>query len=160
MIWVSILAILVLCFSFIGGFKEGAVKHFFSLIALIVAIPLAGVSYRLLAKILSFLPGENWENFIGFFITMGIISVIFHLAVLPPRKLIQKMWGRGILYRIIGGGLNVINASVGMVVFALVIRVHPILGWLERAVTGSGVLNRLIADLGFVQALLPEVFRL
>ena len=59
MTWISILAALVLFFSFIGGLKEGVVKSFFSLITLIITIPLTGVSYRLLANILSFLPGEN-----------------------------------------------------------------------------------------------------
>ena len=160
MIWVNVLAVLVLCLSFFGGLKEGAVKNFFSLIALIIAIPLAGISYHLLANILSFLPGENWENFVGFFIALVLITVIFHLVFLLPRKFIQKAWGRGVLFRLVGGALNVFNSAIGMVVFTLAVRAYPIFDWLERWVTGSGVLNWLIAHLGFVQALLPEVFRL
>ena len=66
MIWVSIIALIILFFSFIGGLKEGAVKGFFSFITLIIAIPITGMSYPLLADILSFLPGQDWENFIGF----------------------------------------------------------------------------------------------
>jgi len=95
MIWVSIITSLILFFSFIGGLKEGAVKNFFSLIALLIAIPLTGISYRLLANALSFIPGENWGNFIGFFITLALISIILHFVFLLPRKLIQKAWKRG-----------------------------------------------------------------
>ena len=132
MIWVNLIALIVLFFSFIGGLKEGAVKNFFSLIALIIAIPLAGVSYHLVAAIISFLPGEVWEHFIGLFVALGLI---------------------------IGGALNILNAAIGMVVFTLLIGAHPIIGWLERAVIGSGVLTWLVVHLSFVQAILPEVFQ-
>ena len=47
--WVSIIAIIILILSFLGGMKDGAVKTFSSLVALIIAIPLAGLSYRLIA---------------------------------------------------------------------------------------------------------------
>ena len=90
MIWVNIIAVIILIFSLLGGLKEGAVKHFFNLIILIVAIPLAGLSYRLIAAILSFLPGTNWENFIGFFIALAIISGLLHFRYLLPRKITKK----------------------------------------------------------------------
>ncbi|MFC1911969.1 CvpA family protein [Chloroflexota bacterium] len=159
MVWVSLFAILVLIFSFVGGLKEGAVKQFVSLVVLIVAIPLAGISYHLVATVLSFLPGENWENFVGFFITLAIISVILHLVALLPRKLVQKIWKRGLLFRLLGGALNTFNASIGMVVFTLVLLAYPIFDWLERAIAGSSVISALVQALGFVQALLPGIFR-
>lgn len=159
MVWVSLFALLVLILSFVGGLKEGAVKQFFSLVVLLVAIPLAGSSYHLVATILSFLPGENWEKFVGFFITLAVISVILHLIVLLPRKLVQKIWKKGLLFRLLGGALNTLNASIGMAVFALVLLAYPIFDWLERAVAGSSVLSALVQALGFVQALLPGVFR-
>ena len=98
MVWVNILAIVVLVFSLIGGLRDGAVKSFFSLITLIIAIPLAGISYRLLATILSFLPGENWENFVGFFVTLALISVILYFVFLLPREFIQQVWNIGIVF--------------------------------------------------------------
>ena len=159
MVWVSLLALLVLVLSFVGGLKEGAVKHFFSLVVYLIAIPLAGSSYYLVATILAFLPGENWERFVGFFITLAVISVILHLIALLPRKIIQKIWKKGLLFRLLGGALNTLNASIGMVVFTLVLLAYPIFGWLERAVAGSSVLAALVQALGFVQALLPGVFR-
>ena len=91
MILVDILAVIILLLSFFGGLKEGAVKQFFSVVALIIAIPIAGLCYRLIAAILSFLPGENWENFVGFFIALALISIILHLIFLLPRKIIQKV---------------------------------------------------------------------
>ncbi len=130
MIWVNILVVLVLFLSFVGGLKEGAVKNFFSLIALIIAIPLSGIFYHLLANILSFLPGENWENLIGFFATLALISIILHFVFFLPRKLTQKAWKRGVFYRLIGGALNLFNSAIGMVVFTLVILAYPTFGWL------------------------------
>ncbi|MFC1904041.1 CvpA family protein [Chloroflexota bacterium] len=159
MIWVNILAVLILILSFVGGFKEGAVKRFFNLAILLIAIPLAGMSYWLIAKVLAFLPGVNWENFIGFFITLAVISVILHFIALLPRKIIQKMWKKGILFRLVGGALNVFDAGISMVVFTLVLLAYPIFDWLERAMAGSNVLAWLVENLSFVLALLPEVFR-
>ena len=157
--WVSILAVLILLFSFIGGLREGAVKSFFSLIALIIAIPLTGVSYHLLANVLSFLPGDNWENFVGFFVTLALISIVLHFVLLLPRKFAQKAWDKGVLFRLIGGVLNILNSAVGMVVFTLLIQAYPIISWLEQAVTGSGVLIWLVMQLSFVPAMLPEIFQ-
>jgi len=159
MIWVNIIAVIILILSFFGGFREGAVKQFFNLVALIIAIPLAGFSYHLLAVLLSFLPGENWENFIGFFIALALISVILHFIALLPRRLVQKIWRRGLFFRLIGGALSLVNASIGMVVFTLVLLAYPIFNWLERAVANSGVLASLVEIFGFVQAMLPEVFQ-
>jgi uncharacterized membrane protein required for colicin V production len=156
---VNILALLVLFFSFIGGLKEGAVKNFFSLIALIIAIPLAGVSYRLLAAILSFLPGENWQNFVGFFVMLALINIASYFVFLLPRTFIQKNWENGFPYRLIGGILNTFIAAIGMVVFILVIGAYPIIGWLEQIVASSSVLTLLAERLSFVQAMLPEAFQ-
>jgi len=159
MILVDILAVIILIFSFLGGLKEGAVKHFFTLIILIVAIPLAGLSYHLIAAILSFLPGTNWGNFIGFFIALAIISVILHFIFFLPRKITQKIWKKGALFRLLGGALNIVSASIGMVVFTLAVGAFPVFGWLERALTNSSVLAWLVEHLSFVQAMLPEAFR-
>ena len=159
MLWVSILAALVLFFSFIGGLRDGAVKRFFSLVALIIAIPLTGVSYHLLANILSFLPGENWGNFVGFFVTLALISIILHFVLLLPKKLTQKVWDKGFLFRLIGGALNIFNAAIGLAVFTLLLQAYPIIGWLERVVIDSSVLTWLVEHLSFVQTMLPEIFQ-
>jgi uncharacterized membrane protein required for colicin V production len=157
--WLDIIVIIILILTFIGGLKEGAVKSFFSLVALIIAIPLTGLSYHLISKILSFLPGTNWENFFGFFITMAIISVILHFIFSLPRKFLQKIWKKGCLFRLLGGILNVLGGSIGMTVFTLVLKVYPILDWLERWVSSSGILTWLVNSLGFIQSMLPEIFR-
>ena len=156
--WVDIVVVILLVLGFIGGMKEGAVRAFASLIAVIISIPLAGLSYRLIASLLSFLPGENWENFIGFFIALGIITAVLHLIFFLPRKLVGAVWNKGILLRLLGGGLNLVGGMIGMVVFALVVRTYPIFDWLARWVSSSGALNTLMDGFGFVQAMLPEVF--
>lgn len=159
MILVDILAVIILILSFLGGLREGAVKHSFNLIVLIVAIPVAGLYYHLIAIILSFLPGTNLENFVGFFIALALVSVILHFIILFPRRIIQKVWRKGTLFRLLGGALNIVSASIGMTVFTLAVGAYPIFGWLERVVIGSGVLMWLMEHLSFVQAMLPEAFQ-
>ena len=160
MVWVNIIAIIILILSFIGGWKEGAVRHAFNLLVTLIAIPLAGISYHLLATVLGFLPGSNSENFIAFFITLAIFSVIMHLLFLIPRKIMQKIWKKGALFRLLGGALNVFNASIGMAVFTLLLGAYPIIDWLARAVVNASVTTWLVNSLGFVQTMLPDVFQM
>ena len=132
MVWVSLFAIFILLLSLLAGLKEGAVRHFFNLLAVLIAIFIAGLFYHLIAGLLSFLPGENWENFISFFIAFAIVVALLQLAFLLPRRLINKIWKRGFLYRLLGAALNAVNASIGLTVFALVLNAFPIFDWLAR----------------------------
>ena len=159
MVWVNIIAVFILFFSLIGGLKEGAVKQGSNLLVLVIAIPLTGLSYRLLAGILSFLPGTNWESFFGFFITFALISAIFHIILLLPVKITGKIWKKGLLFRLSGGAFNLVNAGMGMTLFALILAVYPIIDWLERAVINAGVIVWLVEHLSFVQSMLPEIFQ-
>ena len=156
---VSLFVLFILLVSVFAGLKEGAVKHFFNLVAVLIAIFIAGLFYHLIAGLLSFLPGENWGNFIGFFIAFAIIVAILQLAVFLPRRIINKIWKRGLLYRLLGGALNAVNASIGLTLLALLLNAFPIFDWLARWVTGSSIMSSLVNVFGFIQALLPEVFR-
>jgi uncharacterized membrane protein required for colicin V production len=157
--WVDIVVIIILIISFFGGLKESGVKSFFSLVALLIAIPVAGRFYYLVAGILSFLPGTNWEGFLGFFITMGIVSFILYLIFLIPRKIIEKIPFPKFISRLVGAVLNTLGAAIGLTVFVLVLGAYPIFDWLERWVSSSGVLTSLAAVFSFVQLMLPEVLR-
>ena len=95
----------------------------------------------------------------GFFIALALVSVILHFIFFLPRKIIQKIWKKGALFRLLGGALNIVSAGIGMAVFALAVRAYPIFGWLERAVANSSVLAWLVEHLSFVQAMLPEAFQ-
>ena len=156
---VSLFALFILLVSIFAGLKEGAVKHFFNLVATFAAIFIGGLYYHLIAGLLSFIPGENWENFIGYCIAYAIVVVIFQLAALIPRKIINKIWKRGLLYRLLGAAMNLVNAAIGLTLFALVLNAFPIFDWLARWVAGSSVMTSLVNIFGFIQALLPEVFR-
>ncbi|MDO8568980.1 MAG: CvpA family protein [Dehalococcoidales bacterium] len=156
--WVDIIILLILIFSFIGGVKEGAVKNLFTLAATIIAIPVAGSYYYIIANFLDFLPGNDWQNFIAFFVAMGIIVVILHLIFIIPRKIIEQVWSGGILFRLIGGAANVVNAGIGLVILAIVIKTYPIVGWLEEMVVNSALIAWLATLLGFVVQLLPPIF--
>ncbi|MFC1907060.1 CvpA family protein [Chloroflexota bacterium] len=159
MMWVDILVALILFFSLIGGLKEGAVKRGFSVLTLLIAIPVAATFFRLPATLLSFLPRDDWNNFIGFFITLAFITAILHIAFFLPRRIVQKTWNKGLLFRLTGGALNVLNSAIGMVVFALVVRAYPIIDWLERAVTESSALTWLVNYLSFVEAWLAKMLQ-
>ena len=153
--WVDLIVLLLLFFSLLGGLAGGAAKSFFALLALLIAIPITGFCYHLVAGLLSFLPGRNWENFLGFFITFGLISLILSLIFIIPRKLIEAAWViKGILFRLAGAVLNMIDAAIGMVLFVLVLQAYPVMGWLLDVVAGSTVLTWLTLHLGFIRLLL------
>jgi len=159
MIWISIIAVLALLFSIIWGLKEGAVKQFFTLLSTLIAIPVAGVSYQVLADWLSFIPGDNWENFIAFFVMMAVVSIILYFVFIIPGRIFKKSWDVGVSFGVLGGVFSLANAAIGMVVFALVLHAYPIIDGLENAVSGSGVMGWLVSLFSFVQPVLPEVFR-
>ena len=156
---ISLFVLFILLVSLLAGLKEGVVKHFFNLAAVLIAIFIAGLAYRLIAGLFSFLPGDNWEGFIGFFITFGIVTAIMHLAFFLPRRIINKIWKRGLLYRLLGGALNAVNASIGLTVLALVLNAYPIVDWPARWVAGSSIMSSLINSYGFIQAMLPPEFQ-
>ena len=158
--WFDIIVIIIFIISLLVGLKEGAVKHFFQLIGVIIAIPLAGLSYRLIAAIFSFLPRDNWQNFIGFFITYGIFTLILFLIFFIPRKIIGKIFKGGILLRILGGLFSLLGAMFSSVVFFLVIQAFPIWDSLVRWTTDSAIRSGLVDGFGFIQSMLPEVFRI
>jgi uncharacterized membrane protein required for colicin V production len=159
MVWVSVIAVLGLLFSIFTGLRDGAVKQFFTLLATLIAIPVAGISYERLAGWLSFIPGENWEGFIAFFIMMAVVSIVLFFAFIMPGRALKKAWPGGLFYCVLGAIFSLVNAILGIVVFALVLHAYPIFDWLERAVSGSPVVTGLVSGFGFVQSVLPEVLR-
>ncbi|MFH1650751.1 MAG: CvpA family protein [Chloroflexota bacterium] len=159
MILVDLFAGFILIVGLLTGLKEGAVKHFFNLMIAVVAIPLTGLSYHLVAAILSIMPGTDWENFIAFFITLAIFNIVLHIIVFLPRKMVQAIWKKGALYRVLGGALNLAEVSIGLVVLVLVMGAYPIFDWLTAVVTGASVPAWLVDHLNFVAQMLPENFR-
>lgn len=155
--WFSVIVGLILFLSFLIGLKEGAIKGFFSFVALIIALLASGATYHWLASLLSFLPGENWENFFGFFITFGAINAILLLIFLIPRKVLGEIWKGQFFFRLIGGVLHLLNAAIGFVVLALVLMAFPFWGWLRDVVVGSSVVNWLVTNLSFVQFLILDI---
>jgi len=152
----DILAIFVLLFVFIVGLKERVVTNVSALIAHLIAIPLAGISYQLLASLFSFLPGENWDNFIGFFAAKYLIILILYLLFLfLSKRFIRKDWKKGIFIRLIGGVVTALNSAIGMVTLVLVVEAYPFSEWFEQVVLGSSILNWLVTNLSFIRAMLP-----
>lgn len=152
----GIIAALVLLLGFITGPKNGVIKIVSSVVAHLIAIPLAGISYQFLASLFSFLPGENWDNFTGFFATKYLIILILYLTfVFLAKRFIKKDWNKGIVFRLVGGSLTSLNSAMGMVTLTLAVGAFPFSEWFERVVLGSGFLDWLVTNLGFIKAMLP-----
>jgi uncharacterized membrane protein required for colicin V production len=156
---INLIAILILVFSLVGGFFQGGIKSFFSIVSYLIALPIAGYFYSYVAGMLSFIPGENWENFLGFVIVIGIVSVILHFVFLLPRKILDKVIEKGVISRFVGGFLTFLNACIGLTVFALLINAFPVWIWLQIEMANSAVIKLLISVFVLVQGLLPEIMR-
>jgi uncharacterized membrane protein required for colicin V production len=156
---ITIFAVLILVFSFIGGYSQGLAKSFFSLIAVIVAIPVAGRYYSFFAGFLGFINNRDWENFIGFFITSAIVSIILSIIFYFPRKIMEKTWHEGFAFRVVGGLLNLLGAVIGLVVLTTIVSAFPVWEWLRFHLSDSSLINWLMENFTFVQSLLPEVLR-
>jgi uncharacterized membrane protein required for colicin V production len=159
MIIIDVIVSLILFFSFIGGIMQGAVKSFFSLVTLIIAIPLAGQYYPFFANLLRFLPGQNWENFFGFIIVLIIATIVLSFIFYFPRQLTEKSWSGGFFFRIIGGLLNLLGSSIGFVMLTLLISAYSVWDWLQQAMVNSVVISWLVSHLAFIQTLMPEIMR-
>lgn len=160
MLLLNIILGLIFVISFIDGFAGGLIKNFFSLIVFVIAVPLTGISYHLIAIALSFISGENWSHFISFFITLALYSIIFHFVFYLPRKYVQATFREGILMGVGGGIVNVFKAAMGIVVLLLVFHAYPVIRGLEPVLMESGVLTWLLGHFRFVQLLLPDTFTL
>lgn len=154
---ITLLAVLILFFSFLSGMREGAAKSFFSGLALVISLPITSAVYHILAALLSFLPGQDWENFLGFFITLAIVTAILHLIFFLPRRIISKIWEGGCLSSLLGGAINLLNTAIGLTVLALILVAFPIWGWLAEAVQNSSVIYWLLTHLVFLRNLLPAI---
>lgn len=158
MIWVDIIISLIFIFSFIAGLKEGAVKALLSLVGLLIAIPVAAYFYDMLANVLSFIPDYNWQYFLGFFGTLIIALVILALIFFIPSRLIEGIWGRGVIFTILGGVFSVISFAISLTLFTIVIDKYPIWDWLEQVLNNSNIIDWLTAFSGLVYFLLPANF--
>lgn len=158
MIWVDIVISILYVFIFIGGLKQGAIKSGFSLLSLIIAIPLTGLLYHFLTGAFSFLNNNIWANFLGFVITLVIISIILSLIFLIPRKLMGAA-NVGIISAIFGGLINIIGFSLALTLFVILIKTYPIWDWLVQVLSGSQIVIFLLKVSGFIRFMLPEAFR-
>ena len=159
MIWIDIAVTLIFIFSFIGGLKEGAVKSFFSLLTLFIVIPLTGFLYLYFVSVLSFIPDQIWRNFIGFFGTFIVLSIILSLIFLIPSRLLGGIWDKGVLSILLGGLFAVIGCAISLVLLRIVVQTYPIFDWLDHILTNSRVISWFAPYLDFIRLMLPEVFR-
>lgn len=158
--WIDAIVAIILIAGIFGGLKDGTFKSVGGLVAILIAIPLAGLSYRLPAWALSFLPGTAWENFLGFGIAFGLIGWLLKIPLNIERWLTgEKRQSKGPLNRAIGGAANLISSGIGVLLFALTVAAFPVFGWLYNAIVDSRLVTSLEARLSFVLSMLPEVFK-
>jgi uncharacterized membrane protein required for colicin V production len=156
---INIIAILILICSVMSGFFQGAIKTSFAIVSYLIALPIAGYFYPFVAGILSFLPGEDWENLLGFIIVLCIFCVILHFVFWLPRKILEKIIGKGLISRFAGSFISLISAGIGLTVFALLIQAFPVWAWLQMGLDNSAIINLLVSVYVLVQGLLPEIMR-
>ena len=152
----GIAVIVVLSLVFFFGMKQPVTKVITALAAHLIAIPLAGVSYQVLASVLSFLPGDNWDKLVGFFAAKYLIIAVLYFGALH----LLKQFGvevplKGTAGRLFGGAADCLNSAMGVVTLYLAVQAFPAWGWLERVMGGSDMLKWLSGSLGFIKAMLP-----
>lgn len=160
MIWIDLIVVLILAFSFFAGLKGGAINGFFSLLIMIIAIAVAGNFYSIPASWLSFLPGQDWENFLGFFIAFVIVSIILSLLFWIPRHFINFAWNSGCVFRILGGIFTLVSSALGLALLVTLFKTFPISPWLNDLLADTTILSWITENLNFVwYLLLPEAFQ-
>jgi len=159
MIWVEIIITLLYILTFIGGLKEGVAKSLFSLVTLIIAIPITGYLYTMLAGVFTFIPDEIWANFLAFMVTFIITSIILSLIFLIPRRILEAAWPKGLISSILGGILAILGFSISLVFFTILVNTYPIFDWLIQLLMSSQILNWLLHTFDFIKFMLPEIFR-
>jgi uncharacterized membrane protein required for colicin V production len=159
MIWIDFVIIVILVFSFMAGVKAGLVNSIFSLIIFLIALVVAGYYYIFVSSMLSFLPGENWSKFFGFVIAIVIISIILSIVCVIPRALLKSIWNGGGFFGLVGGVFNLVNTSIGFVVFIILLQQYPIVPFLSTLFAKSYILMWLTSNLSFIYFLLPVTFR-
>jgi uncharacterized membrane protein required for colicin V production len=145
---IDIIVALTLFFSFLGGLKEGAVREFFGLMAFIIALSITGAFAAYVLGWMSFVPEHLWRAFFTFLVTMAIILIILHLALLPPRFLMDKVWNGGFMWNALGGIFGVLNSALGLVLMVILFDIYPVLPWLNDLLAASNILNWLVSTFG------------
>ena len=158
MVWSDIIVAVILAFSLLAGIKGGAVIGFFSLLTLIITIPVAGTFYGFVASYLSFLPGVDWRNFLGFIITIVVVSIILSLIFWLPSHFIKSAWNSGCFFHLLGGIFTLANSAIGLTVLVFLFQAYPVIPWLNNLFAKSIILTWLVGHLDFVRYLLFEVF--
>lgn len=145
---IDIIVALVLVFSFLGGLKQGAPRELCGLLAFIVALSITGAFANYVFVWMSFASDHLWRSLLTFLITMGIIMIIMHLALLLPRHLLDKIWSGGFFWSALGGIFSVVNAALGLVLMVLLLGIYPVLGWLNDLLAASSILDWLVSISG------------
>jgi uncharacterized membrane protein required for colicin V production len=159
MVWIDIIAVLILIFSFAGGLKEGAIRSLLSLISIIITIPITGITYYYMASVFSFMGNSNWSNFLGFFSTFIIISIIFGILLWLPRRFFEKFWNGGCIFSFLGGLFSMIGAAISMALLTIVVNAFPIFDWLQFALNSSTIITWLTGTMSFIQWMLPVIYK-
>ena len=151
---IDILVGLIFLLTLITSYKEGLVKNTAAVISSLLGFFLAARSYSVLAGVLSFLPGNDWENFIGFFVIALLFNIVIGLILIPARAWYEKNLEDSFVTNLAGSFLGVINLAVGLTIFALSVKAYPVNTMLENIVYESGAFLELTDSFGFLRLLL------
>ncbi len=144
----DIIVALILFFSFLGGLKQGASKEFFGLLAFIIALSITGAFAAYVLVWMSFASDHLWRALLTFVVTMTIIYIIIYLVLLLPRHLLDNIWNGGCIWSALGGVFGIINSALGLVLLVLLLKIYPVLDWLNDLLAASAILDWLVSISG------------
>lgn len=156
---VDIIVALILVFSFIGGLREGAVREFLNLLALLIGLALTGLFMGYVVAWFVFVWDMNWRYLFSFVTTLLLIMMVLGLLSWPLRALIEKGWNSGPLWSMLGGLFGLVSSAIGLVVLVTLFEVYPVFPWLNSIFLSSQILNWLVSTLGSVLMAMPGPLR-
>ena len=136
------------------GYGEGLVKGLSAFISTVLGFFFASKTYSILAGVLAFLPGDQWEKFIGFFAMAFLFNVLIGLFLIPARAWYENKLERSFATKIVGSIIGVINLSLGLTVLAFAVRAYPVSRLLERMISESSAFTQLVDNFAFFKVLI------
>jgi membrane protein required for colicin V production len=146
----DIIVALILVFSFIGGFREGAPREIAGLTAFILGLIFTYFFVGSVAGWLSFVSDDTWRSLFSFLLTLGIIIVILYLLLWIPRKFLEKVWTDGIIWSLMGGVLGLFSGMLGLALFIKLSNFYEVWPWLNQVLASSRILSLIDSMLGGV----------
>jgi len=149
----DVVIIVVLLIGFFSGIGRGFVRGILGLIALVVGILIASGNYQRLAdSVLSFMPGKNGPEILGFVVIFLVVVLLVGLVGRIISRALKQV-SLGWLDRLAGAILGIVVASVILSVILLVAAMADLED--QKLLVESRMAPRVIGVTDVVVSILP-----